>query len=171
MLINGRRLHRKPQDLHARAEIQWLATIAHNNLLDTGRIGDWGSHRIEHELSGQYGITHGEGMAVVLPAWIRYVAKIKPWKPAQLAVRVFHQDPYQGTEEENALYLADLLEVYFRELGLRTRLDELGIDDTHFEEMAKRATRNGAVGHYVPLQEKELIAILQLAKPKQNAAG
>lgn len=171
LLINGRRLHRKPQDLHARAEIQWLATIAHNNLLDTGRIGDWGSHRIEHELSGQYGITHGEGMAVVLPAWIRYVAKIKPWKPAQLAVRVFHQDPYQGTEEENALYLADLLEVYFRELGLRTRLDELGIDDTHFEEMAKRATRNGAVGHYVPLQEKELIAILQLAKPKQNAAG
>lgn len=171
LLINGRRLHRKPQDFHARAEIQWLATIAHNNLLDTGRIGDWGSHRIEHELSGQYGITHGEGMAVVLPAWIRYVAKIKPWKPAQLAVRVFHQDPYQGTEEENALYLADLLEVYFRELGLRTRLDELGIDDTHFEEMAKRATRNGAVGHYVPLQEKELIAILQLAKPKQNAAG
>lgn len=171
LLINGRRLHRKPQDLHARAEIQWLATIAHNNLLDTGRIGDWGSHRIEHELSGQYGITHGEGMAVVLPAWIRYVAKIKPWKPAQLAVRAFHQDPYQGTEEENALYLADLLEVYFRELGLRTRLDELGIDDTHFEEMAKRATRNGAVGHYVPLQEKELIAILQLAKPKQNAAG
>lgn len=171
LLINGRRLHRKPQDLHARAEIQWLATIAHNNLLDTGRIGDWGSHRIEHELSGQYGITHGEGMAVVLPAWIRYVAKIKPWKPAQLAVRAFHRDSYQGTEEENALYLADLLEVYFRELGLRTRLDELGIDDTHFEEMAKRATRNGAVGHYVPLQEKELIAILHLAKLKQNAAG
>lgn len=163
LLVNGERLLADPSDIHARAEIQWLASIAHNNLLDTGRIGDWGSHRIEHELSGQYGITHGEGMAVVLPAWIRYMAKSKPWKLAQLSVRVFGADVFNHTEEENALYLADVLEDFFKKLGLRTHLNELNIDDTHFEEMAKRATRNGTVGHYVPLDSEKFVAILKLA--------
>lgn len=78
LLINGERLIRNPFDIDARSETQWLASIAHNNLLDTGRIADWGSHRIEHELSAQYGITHGEGMAVVLVAWTRYIYLILP---------------------------------------------------------------------------------------------
>ncbi|MBO4333265.1 MAG: iron-containing alcohol dehydrogenase [Paludibacteraceae bacterium] len=163
LLVNGRRLKENPKDLNARAEIQWLATVAHNNILDTGRIGDWGSHRIEHELSGQYGITHGEGMAVVLPAWVRYVANVKPWKLSQLAVRVFHEDAYNHSEKENALLLAEHLEQFFRGLGLRTRLSELGIDDNHFAEMAKRATRNGTVGHYLPIDEKVFVEILKLA--------
>ena len=163
LLVNGRRLKENPKDLNARAEIQWLATVAHNNILDTGRIGDWGSHRIEHELSGQYGITHGEGMAVVLPAWVRYVADVKPWKLSQLAVRVFHEDAYNHSEKENALRLAEHLEQFFRGLGLRTRLSELDIDDKHFAEMAKRATRNGTVGHYLPIDEKVFVEILKLA--------
>lgn len=164
LLVNGKRLKANPKDLNARAEIQWLATVAHNNILDTGRIGDWGSHRIEHELSGQYGITHGEGMAVVLPAWVRYVANVKPWKLSQLAVRVFHEDAYNHTEAENALALADHLEHFFRELGLRTRLPELGIDDKYFADMAKRATRNGTVGHYLPLDEHIFVEILKIAQ-------
>ena len=164
LLVNGKRLKANPKDLNARADIQWLATVAHNNILDTGRIGDWGSHRIEHELSGQYGITHGEGMAVVLPAWVRYVANVKPWKLSQLAVRVFHEDAYNHTEAENALALADHLEHFFRELGLRTRLPELGIDDKYFADMAKRATRNGTVGHYLPLDEHIFVEILKIAQ-------
>ncbi|MCF0216704.1 MAG: iron-containing alcohol dehydrogenase [Fibrobacteraceae bacterium] len=162
-IVNGRRLNNDPSDYNARAEIQWLATIAHNNLLDTGRIGDWGSHRIEHELSGQYGVTHGEGMAIVFPAWIRYTAKVKPWKLAQLSVRTFGADTFNNTEEENALFLADVLEKFFRELGLRTRLNELNIDERHFEEMAERATRNGAVGHYIALDKKVFVEILRNA--------
>lgn len=163
LIVNGNRLKANPKDLNARAEIQWLATVAHNNILDTGRIGDWGSHRIEHELSGQYGITHGEGMAIVLPAWIRYVAKVKPWKLAQIAVRVFHEDYMNHSEEENALLLAKHLEEFFRNIGLRTHLSELEIGEEHFVEMAKRATRNGAVGHYIPLDETTFVEILKLA--------
>lgn len=164
LLVNGKRLTKDPKDIKARAEIQWLASVAHNNLLDTGRIGDWGSHRIEHELSGQYGITHGEGMAIVFPAWVRYISKVKPWKLAQLAVRVFGADLYNQTEEEIAYELADTLETYFKELGLHTRLGELDICEEHFEAMAKRATRNGAVGHYVPLDAEKFVEILKLAK-------
>lgn len=163
LLLNGERLMKNPDDLDARAEIQWLASVAHNNLLDTGRIGDWGSHRIEHELSAQYGITHGEGMAVVLVAWTRYMAKVKPWKLAQLAVRVFHVDPYGYTEEEQAEILSEKLREYFVSLHLKTTLTELGIGPEHFGEMAARATRNGPVGHYVPLDPERFQVILRLA--------
>ena len=163
LLVNGKKVIAHPDDLAARAEIQWLAVIAHNNLLDTGRIGDWGSHRIEHELSGQYGITHGEGMAIVIPAWVRYAAGIKPWKLAQLSNRVFHTDLFHYSEEECARILADELEQFFRGLGLRTRLEELEIDETHFAEMAKRATRNGAVGHYLQLDADKFVEVLKLA--------
>lgn len=163
LLINGKRLMENPKNLDARAEIQWLASVAHNNLLDTGRIGDWGSHRIEHELSAQYGITHGEGMAVVLPAWVDYVAEQKPWKLAQLAVRVFHVDTYNYTQEEQAKLLSDYLKEFFRSLKLKTSLSELGIGREHFKEMAERATRNGNVGHYLPLDQERFQAVLERA--------
>ena len=163
ILANGKKVIEDPSDIDARSEVQWVATIAHNNLLDTGRVGDWGSHRIEHELSAQYGLTHGEGMAIVFPAWIRYVASIKPDKLSQLAVRVFGADIYTSTEEENALELADILEKYFADLGLRTHLSQLEISGAHFNDMAIRATRNGSVGHYVEIDKETFIQILNIA--------
>ncbi len=165
LFANGPKVLENPKDYDARAEIQWLASIAHNNLLDTGRIGDWGSHRIEHELSAFYGITHGEGMAVVLPAWMKYMAGVKPWKIAQFAVRVLGADTFTHTEEENALYAAESVKAFYKSLGLKTSLTELGINEEHFDEMAAQATKNGTspVGHYVPLDEKRFKEILKLA--------
>ena len=163
LLVNADRLIKDQTDINARAEIQWLASVAHNNFLDAGRTADWGSHRIEHELSAQYNITHGEGMAVVFTAWTRYIADVKPWRPALLASRVFGKDPYDYSEKERALLLSDELEKFFKKLGLRTRLSELGIDDKDFEVMAQRATAGGTVGHYVPLDAERFIEILKLA--------
>ena len=163
LLVNADRLIKNPKDVNARAELQWLASVAHNNFLDAGRSADWGSHRIEHELSAQYGLTHGEGMAVVFTAWTRYMAKEKPWRLALLASRVYGADPYDRSEEERAELLSEELKRFFRKLGLRTTLSEFGIDDKDFEVMAKRATRNGTVGHYLPLDADRFQAILRLA--------
>lgn len=163
LILNGERLIKDPRDINARAEIQWLASVSHNNFLDAGRIADWGSHRIEHELSAQYNITHGEGMAVTMTAWVKNMAGIKPWRPALLATRVFGVDAYDHTEEERALILSDKLREFFGKLGLKTSLTELGIDDKDFEVMAARATRNGPVGHYVPLDKDKFVDILRLA--------
>lgn len=165
LLINAERILKDPRDIDARSEIQWLASVAHNNLLDTGRVADWGSHRIEHELSAQYGITHGEGMAVVLVAWTKYAAEVKPHKPAQIAVRVFGGDTFNSSERDLTLLLSEKLEAFFKRLGLKTSLAELGIGSEHFEEMADRATKNGAqtVGHYIPLDKQRFIDILKLA--------
>lgn len=161
--VNARRLIKDPADINARAEIQWLASVAHNNFLDAGRTADWGSHRIEHELSAQYNITHGEGMAIVFVAWTKYMAKIKPWRLALLASRVYGKDPYDFNEEERAFLLSEELEKFFVSLGLKTRLNQLGIDDKDFEAMAKRATAGGNVGHYVPLDAQKITDILKLA--------
>ena len=163
LLVNADRLIKDPKNVNARAELQWLASVAHNNFLDAGRIADWGSHRIEHELSAQYNITHGEGMAVVFVAWTKFAASRKPWRPALLAARVFGVDSYDHNEEERALILADKLEEFFKKLGVKTTLTELGIDDKDFEVMAARATRNGTVGHYVPLDAESIKEILRLA--------
>ena len=149
--------------LDAKAQIQWLATVAHNNFLDAGRRADWASHRIEHELSAEYNITHGEGMAVVLLAWIRYMAHEKPWRPALLASRIFGADSYDYDQRQQVLILADRFEELFKTLEIATTLQELNIDNTRFEIMAKRATRNGAVGHYLPIDEARFIDILKLA--------
>lgn len=163
LLLNADRLLKDPENVNARGEIQWLASVAHNNFLDAGRSADWGSHRIEHELSAQYNITHGEGMAVVFVAWIKYMAKVKPWRPALLASRVFDVDSYDYSEEERALILAEKLESFFKKIGVKTTLSELDIDDKDFKVMAERATRNGNVGHYVPLDAKAINDILTLA--------
>lgn len=149
--------------LDAKAQIQWLATVAHNNFLDAGRRADWASHRIEHELSAEYNITHGEGMAVVLLAWIRYMANEKPWRPALLASRIYGADSYDYSSRQQALILADRFEELFKTLEIATTLQELNIDNTRFEIMAKRATRNGAVGHYLPIDETRFVDILKLA--------
>ena len=163
LLLNADRLIENPQDVNARAEVQWLASVAHNNFLNAGRIADWGSHRIEHELSAQYGITHGEGMAIVFTAWTKYAAEVKPWRLALLASRVFGVDAYDYTEKERALKLSEILETFFKKIGVKTRLTELGISDKDFDAMAKRATRNGAVGHYIPLDAKAFTKVLKLA--------
>lgn len=163
LLVNADRLLKDQKDANARGEIQWLASVAHNNFLDAGRRADWGSHRIEHELSAQYNITHGEGMAVVTVAWTKYMAEVKPWRLALLASRVFGADPYDYSEKERAYILSEKLTAFYKKLGLKTTLTELGIDDKDFETMAKRATRNGTVGHYVPLDAKAFTEILKLA--------
>ena len=175
LILNGRRiiklLNEKPVEdlvddeeyLNAKAEVQWLASVAHNNFLDAGRSADWGSHRIEHELSAQYGITHGEGMAVVFVAWTKFIARTKPWRLALLANRVFGVDSYDYTEEERALILSDKLKDFFIELGIATSLTELGIGSEDFDVMAARATRNGPVGHYEKLDREKFIKVLNEA--------
>ncbi|MDE6041228.1 MAG: iron-containing alcohol dehydrogenase, partial [Muribaculaceae bacterium] len=82
-----------PTDFHARANIEFAGTLAHNGLVGCGRREDWASHAMEHEISAMYpNVAHGAGLAVVLPAWMGYMAHHKPSKVAQLGRRVFDVD-------------------------------------------------------------------------------
>ena len=90
----------------------------------------------------------------------------KPKKLAQLANRVFNVDYKNYTYEEMANILADNLEVFYRSIGMRTKLSEIGIKDDKFMQMGLNATKNDTakIGHYMPLLSKEIVEVLKLAK-------
>ena len=78
-----------PSDYQARANVMWAGTLAHNDICGAGRVQDWASHGIEHELSALYDCAHGAGLAVVMPAWMTYVYKTDPARFARFARNVF----------------------------------------------------------------------------------
>ncbi|MFC6347349.1 iron-containing alcohol dehydrogenase [Vagococcus carniphilus] len=165
LLINGNHLINDLENYELRAEIMWTASMAHNNSLELGREPDWASHRIEHEVSGQYGIVHGEGMAVIFPAWMTYVSQFHPDIFVQYGVRVFGIDPFAYTQDEIISLSIEKTKEFFNQMGMRSSLSEFDIDNTHFIEMAKRATKDDTqtVGHLKPLNSEDIINILELA--------
>ena len=154
----------RPTDYDARAEIMWAGTIAHNDLLGTGRIGDWASHMIEHELSGIYDVAHGAGLAVVFPAWMRHVYKNDVQRFAQFAVRVWDVEYDFNDPERTALEGVRRLSSFFHGVGLPTTLGELGVpDDRKLDEMARKCTERGTVGNFVSLGSADVRAVFGLA--------
>lgn len=155
-----------PDDYAVRAEIMWASTVAHNNLLGTGREEDWASHGIEHEISGIYDIAHGAGLAIVFPAWMRYVYKQDVRRFAQFASRVWDVDYNFFNPEETALKGIEKLKGFFSSIGLPVSLSEAGIDDSRIEEMADKSTASDTqtVGAFVKLNKQAVYDILTLAK-------
>jgi alcohol dehydrogenase len=155
---------RQPENYDARAEIMLASTIAHNGVLDTGRLGDWASHRIEHELSGIYDVAHGAGLAVVFPAWMKYVYKTNLKRFVQFAVRVWNVEENFENPEGTALEGIARLESFFRSIGLPVNLRELNIPEDRLEEMAAKGTENGSLGEFVKLGKEDVLNILKLAR-------
>lgn len=166
IIANGPKLMKNPKDYDAWSEIFWSGTIAHNNILNTGRESDWGSHGIEHEISGIYDVAHGAGLAVVFPAWMKYVLDHDVQRFAQMSVRVWNKELSVWDLRETALQGIAELERFFETMGLPTRLSGLGIVDDRLEEMADKATNGDTttLGHFVPMDKKAVRAILELAK-------
>ena len=152
-----------PCDYEARAEIMWAGALAHNNLLSTGRIGDWASHMIEHELSGIYDVAHGAGLAVILPVWMEYVYKEDLNRFVQYAVRVWSVDVCFGEPERIALEGIARTKAFFHSIGLPVSLEELHIGADRLEEMAEKATRRGPVGNFKKLEQADVVEILRRA--------
>jgi alcohol dehydrogenase YqhD (iron-dependent ADH family) len=133
---------RNPEDYGARAEVMWTGSVAHNDLFGTGREGDWASHMIEHEISGIYDVAHGAGLAVVFPAWMKYVYKHNVQRFAQFANRVWNVDIDHENPERTRAEGINRLERFFTSIGLPVTLPQLGVKDDRFDEMAKKCTRN-----------------------------
>ncbi|NLM12012.1 MAG: iron-containing alcohol dehydrogenase [Clostridiaceae bacterium] len=153
-----------PRDYDARAEIMWAGTIAHNGLLGTGRQEDWTSHKIEHELSGIYDIAHGAGLAVVFPAWMKYVYKINVNRFVQYAKKVWDVETNLSDPEATALEGIKRLEQFFKSIGLPTTLKELDIPSDRFEEMAQKCVKFTPIGGLKRMTSEDIVNILNLAK-------
>ena len=159
------KIQRNPKDYDAWAEFMWASTLAHNNLLNTGRVGDWASHMIEHEISGIYDVAHGAGLAVVFPAWMKHVLNHDLDRFVQWAVRVWNVELDIFDREATAREAIARMEAFYRSLGLATTLEGLGLGVDRIEEMADKCTDGGrhTVGNFVKLDRPGVAALLRLA--------
>jgi alcohol dehydrogenase YqhD (iron-dependent ADH family) len=153
------------RDYHAWAEFMWAGAVAHNSLLDTGRVGDWASHDMEHELSGIYDVAHGAGLAVVFPAWMKHVLATDPVRFGQWAVRVWNVEMDHRDVEGTAREGVQRLEAWYRAIGLGTRLGDLQIGQDRLDEMARKCTDGDrrTVGNFVKLDSRAVRRVYELA--------
>ena len=162
IIKHGMVVKEKPTDYAARAEIMWEGNIAHNGLLGVGRVEDWASHGIEHEISAIYDVAHGAGLAIVFPAWMKYVYKQDKNRFVRYASKVFGIEVSKDTDKVIHQGIK-ATEEFFKSLGLPTRLRDIDIPKDRFEEMASKCTEGGSLGSFVKLDREDVLEILNLA--------
>lgn len=164
IIVNGVKTLKESDNYRYRAEIMWAGTLAHNGLLNTGRIQDWASHRIGLELSGKYDLAHGASLSIVYPNWMKYVYQHDLERFVQFAVRVWDVDMAFGRKEEIALEGIARMQEFFRKLGMPLTLEEAEIPDDAFEEMSNKATFDDTipVGNFIKIDKKAMIEIYKM---------
>lgn len=152
-----------PTDYEARSNLMWASSLALNGLCGSGKGGAWSCHPIEHELSAFYDITHGVGLAIITPRWMRYILSEKTVdKFVDYAVNV-----WKIPNEEDKFVLAnkgiDATEKFFTDCGIPMNLGKLGIDDMLLEKMSKAVVAHRDLkSAYVPLDENDVLNILKM---------
>jgi alcohol dehydrogenase YqhD (iron-dependent ADH family) len=152
----------EPDNYTARANLMAIASVACSGIPEYGKKDTgWPCHSMEHELSAFYDITHGVGLAILTPRWMRFILKKDPscaWRFVRFAKNVW------GIDGEDELALAnagiDKLESFFKESGIPMTLSELNIDEEHFEEMAAHANFGGYLKNaFVALTNEDIVEI------------
>lgn len=157
-----------PRDYNARADLMWAGSLSHNGLTGTGRVSDFASHKIEHELGGMFDVAHGAGLCAVWGSWARYVYKTNVPRFARFAVKVFDAPLNLFNLEETALRGIEGWENWCDKIGMPTSMAALGIHptDAQIEEMAEKcvAAGGGQVGFFKPLYKEDVIRIFNMSK-------
>jgi hypothetical protein len=159
---------KEPENYDARATLMWAGSLSHNGLTGTGRVSDFASHKMEHELGGMFDVAHGAGLCAIWGSWARYVLPTNPSRFAQFGVRVFGVPENFANTEVTAYKAIEAWEEWCRKIGMPTSLKELGVTptDAQIEEMAEKcvATGNGHVGFFQTLNKEDVIKIYEMAK-------
>lgn len=160
VVIAGEKVMQNPCDYDARAEIMWASSLSHNGLTACGRENYLAVHQLEHALSGEYdSVAHGAGLAVLIPAWARWIYKANPQRFAQFARRVFDVvcDDDVRAAEQGIEKLSD----FFAKIGMPTKLREFGVAKNAMDRLAELCTygKTRTIKSYLPLgydQVKEI---------------
>ena len=155
-----------PMNYDAQAQLMWGGTIAHNETVGVGRVGDFGSHQLEHELSALYDVAHGAGLAVVFPAWMRFQMKRHTMRLAQFANRVYNVPMNFENPEETALRGIEAHESFLREIGMPVTMKELGARTQDIPKLAAKCKRNPGtdlIGRAWPITGAEAEEIYRIA--------
>lgn len=164
MIESGKKVLKDSNDYDARANIMWASTIAHNNICGVDREQDWSSHKIEHELSGKYGIAHGAGLAVIVIKWMRYVSKRNPDKFLEFGKNIFGvRTDLFGTDNDYIEMGIQKLQEFWISLGMPSSLEELGYKEEDLEYLVSHVDYNkdGYIGNYVRLYRDDIRKIYE----------
>ena len=151
-----------PEAYEARSNLMWASTVGLNHMLTVGKGGAWSCHPMEHELSAFYDITHGVGLAILTPAWMRYVLCDETVDRFAMYARnvwdVKEEDHYAAANKGIAL-----TEQFFHDCGLPGTLREVGIDSSKFEVMAEEAVKNSGIARnsYYCLNKEDIVKIFE----------
>lgn len=154
---------KESSNYEARSNLMWASTLALNGLCGAGKTGGWSCHPIQHELSAFYDITHGVGLAIITPRWMRYIlSEYTVDKFVDYAINVWGIEP-----EDDKYALAnkgiDATEKFFSDCGIPMNLGKLGIDDSLLEKMSHAViTHRDLSDAYVPLKEEDVLEILKM---------
>lgn len=162
LMINGRKCLENPEDYTARAEMMLACTYGCNGILALGNsYSGWPCHGIEHALSAYYDITHGEGLAIITPRWMRHILNERTIdRFVKYGINVFGIDPTLP-KQEIAGKAIDATYEFFQSINIPMHLREVGIDDSRIDEMAHHiAVNEGLDKAYAPLTEQDIKEIL-----------
>ena len=166
MVHEGPRVIADPNNYEARANIMWAGMMAHNNSCGVGRVQDWASHDIEHELSALYDCAHGAGLAVVFPAWMSYNYKHDVMRFAQVASRVWGCNMDFANPENTARAGIQCFRNFLTSIGMPATFAELGAKEEDIPKLAHMAAygdgRTGHLGGFVSLSEEDIANIYRL---------
>jgi alcohol dehydrogenase YqhD (iron-dependent ADH family) len=153
-------------DLDARAQVQWAATVALNGWINSGSGGaGYPVHMIEHTVSAYHDITHAAGLAIINPAWMRFAARTNTARFVQFAERIFGLSARGPDDLECALAGIDRFEAFLKSIGCPTRLSELGIDERLIGTYARETVRiihdeHGRLPARPPMTEANIVEVL-----------
>lgn len=151
---------REPENYEARSNLMWASSWAINGFLKAGFAGAWSCHPMEHQLSAYYDVTHGVGLAIITPHWMRHILSEKTVDLfVEYGVNVWgidsSKDPFDIANEA-----IDMTKALFDEMEIPKTLREIGITDKdNFEAMAKKAVNGGTGNCYIPLLEEDVLDI------------
>ncbi|MBQ7420881.1 MAG: iron-containing alcohol dehydrogenase, partial [Prevotella sp.] len=160
-----------PEDYRNRAQIMWAGSLAHNDLTECGTEKDFATHRLEHELSALFGVTHGAGLAALWPSWARYVCRDAENVPrfVRFAVNVMGVTNDFTAPEDTAERGIRAMERFYQAIGMPTSIHELigrDVTDEEITLMVEKASRGGTItlGTMKVLQPADMRAIYELAR-------
>ena len=159
---------RHPEDYRNRAQIMWAGSLAHNDLTECGTEKDFATHRLEHELSALFGVTHGAGLAALWGSWARFVMPRHLSRFVQFAVNVMGVTNDFAHPELTAERGVEAMEAFYRQIGMPTSIPELigrPATDDEIALMVSKCSRGGsiAVGAMEVLHEAEMATVYRMA--------
>ncbi len=159
---------RRPDDYKHRAAIMWASSLSHNDLTECGTEKDFACHKLEHELSGMFGVTHGAGLAAIWGSWARYVMDRHVSRFAKFAVDVMGVTQDFTDPKATALKGIEAMEAFFVSIGMPVSIPELvgrRITAEEIKALVEKCSRGGKmnIGAMEVLKPEDMTAIYEKA--------